>query len=140
MAKEKITTPRYQLYVVYDERRYGGGKKEQGEFADREDEQIEVDWKFCLRKNIEQWWVETVQVDFDPQTVNHVFLVVVRYSDGDTFGRTEGHWHIIGAYKDPEKAKEMESTVKAKKYKGHKPWIGYFARFTNVSTHFLQVT
>lgn len=36
------------------------------------------------------------------------YIVVVRYSSGNTFGNTFGHWHIEGAYQTFEKAENLE--------------------------------
>ena len=43
-----------------------------------------------------------VTEDIYKATVLH--MAVIRYSDGDTFGHSSGHWHVVGFYHTLEQA------------------------------------
>ncbi len=79
-------------------------------------------------------WFETVPVNFDPKTVDMVYLVYVIYSTGSTFGRTEGAWSVVGAYPTIEEAAKIKKSIYDGTYKGYKAWEGYFERLTYVET------
>jgi len=78
-------------------------------------------------------WIEQIEVDFDPKEVNDVWVVIVRYQSGDSFGSSYGNWHIEGAYKAEGKAIFIKKSIENGTYKGwYKPWIGYFEGLESV--------
>jgi hypothetical protein len=56
-----------------------------------------------------------------------LYLAVIVYSDGSTFGRTDGHHYIVGAY--PTRDDASAAANKAVTEADYKPWEGYFSRF-----------
>lgn len=82
-------------------------------------------------------WPDGIDVNFDPEAhINaNVYIVVVRYSTGDTFGRTDGEWHLEGAYLDSKKATEIADSINNDTYdnRSRKPWEGYFESLEGVS-------
>lgn len=86
-------------------------------------------------------WSETINIDFDPKGMEHLYVVVVRYSSGSTFGSTHGHWYIVGAYKGYKEAEAVEVSISKNKYKGkrYKPWEGYFESLEGVTVERLDI-
>jgi hypothetical protein len=65
-----------------------------------------------------------------------VYVVIVRYSTGDTFSRTNGQWLVIGAYLDKEKAEAICKSIEDNTYEEtHQPWQGYFEFLEGVDAH-----
>lgn len=101
---------------------------------------------------------EWISVDFDPkQHIGKlVTVVVVRYTDGDTFGTTSGCWAVAGAFVEYQKATELNSYIQSltREYETKQnrsftdtydllrkecqcsiSWLGYFNRLEDVEIH-----
>jgi hypothetical protein len=89
-------------------------------------------------------------VEFD----KFVFLVVTRYSTGDTFGHSEGNWHISGAFGTADEAYELVKHLDSDgnpqlnswsengawdPKREYKPWDGYFECYENSDVHVLPL-
>lgn len=143
MAKrktKKIEEKKFKVFITYDETRSGGDKIDPNDrWSNRELEDIDFTPIALYAMAKGEYWVETIEVDFDPQKYigKKIDVVLVRYSDGDTFGRTDGHWYAVGAY--PAETKDAGNVAKAielNKYTGdYLPWNGYFARLSWVDIH-----
>ena len=134
MAKKK---EKLKVYLTYVERRSGGDPIDPGRYSCREDEYIDFEMTglFYGEPADEAIWVETIEVDFDPKKFlgKVLYVVIVRYSDGDTFGTTDGHWKVIGAYKTSKEASEIAKQIDTGKFPGtYHCWEGHFARLTDV--------
>lgn len=108
--------PRYETNVVRAIYKTGEGDQLYSDSADQEEENIEVG--------------------------DRVFLVVVTYSDGDTFSSSHGHLTFPGVFKDKTKAISMASRIKNDKYvspKGYCCWKGYFSSLEGVEIHEMTV-
>jgi hypothetical protein len=55
------------------------------------------------------YWSKKFDVDAKPGDV--VFVVVVVYSTGGTFGRDEGCTEVVNVYKDPKQAKKVAKAI-----------------------------
>lgn len=108
----------------------------------------------------QQSWQETIETLVEPEVGKRVYVMVVRYSDGDTFGHSEGNWGVIGAF---DNEKEVYMLKKAIEYFGvldkedsydtaynyvvaafrqsglpshvHPTWLGYFNELELVEVH-----
>jgi len=94
---------------------------------------------------------ESVDVEFEPVTGAEVFLVVVTYSSGDTFGSSSGKVSIVGCYEEESQADSIASDIRAddnntdhfgdnkkgkkERFTGYKPWTGYFEGLEGVEVH-----
>ncbi|KKL77081.1 hypothetical protein LCGC14_2038470 [marine sediment metagenome] len=90
-------------------------------------------------------------IDFNPEDIQHIYMVVVRYESGDSFGRSYGNWKIVGVYKNVEDAQEIldkinydekhryDEDYKKEYEKEFRDWDGYFERFENVDIEVLHV-
>ncbi len=75
---------------------------------------------------------EKLEVGFTPILGMELFLVIVNYDTGDTFGRSCGHISMPGIYDTKEKAEEVATAISNKTYDGYKDWDGYFEVFNFV--------
>jgi hypothetical protein len=71
-----------------------------------------------------------------------LYVVVVGYTSGDTFGRDGGHTAVLDAFADPDMAEELmeaaaENTDEYKMtFKGveyYCPWVGYFENMEEIN-------
>lgn len=68
-----------------------------------------------------------------------VFVILVRYSDGNTFGNTSGYGKIVAAAEYMYEAKEIRDKILKKEWHGYNVWEGYFARLEKVEIKELVV-
>lgn len=104
---------------------------------------------------------EEIEVGFDPEVLAPevlVYLLIVRYEDGGTFGCTTGNWHIEHIGLSESEALEIKRRIEgddryyheAKYYygknkkpytssytgsHGYKPWQGFFEKLERVEIH-----
>lgn len=97
---------------------------------------------------------EQIEVAFKPSLGQMVYLVVVRYEDGDTFGRDHGKYTFCAIFDTAEEATALEKFISANEESDingiipgiktpmhiYAPWTGYFARFTCVEIHNLSIS
>lgn len=55
-----------------------------------------------------------------------VYVVVVRYSTGDSFGTTHGAWHLEGVYQNFDEADAVKNAILSDKSDDWAIWKGYF--------------
>lgn len=135
----------YEIYMTYRTDQSGGEVIDPNdEWSSHEDQYIEFN-PIAVAKSAEGLkWYETISLSFDPSLVDKIFVVIVRYGDGDTFGHTCGNWHVEGGYSTLEKAKTIKTSIENDEYgkSGKKeehyqylPWKGYFASLETVEIH-----
>lgn len=80
---------------------------------------------------------DRIAVDFDPSDEKVVWLVVVRYRDGSSFGFTEGQWSVKGAFLSSSDAYALKEQIEndAVPSEMHCEWKSYFATLTDVTIH-----
>lgn len=138
-----------EIYLTYDEHRRGGDIRtgqESYAWPSYEDSYIEFIPKGLFAKKGD--WQETVEVTFDPKDFidQDIYIVVVRYETGSTFGRIYGAWSTPGAFVSLEEAHTMKDIIENgdyitgyEKYRTRWPnahrhpcWAGYFERLSSV--------
>lgn len=86
---------------------------------------------------------DSIEVDPSVLDCSEVYLVVVRYQTGDTFGRSYGNFHFYSVRKTEEEAikdrLDCESPVKKGDYENYRPWDGYFERLEHVEIHKMKL-
>lgn len=101
-----------EIYLIYREAHSGGEKEDPSDkWSTRTDQVIEFyPEKLTTTKGSFQ---ETIPVDFKASDFvgKPLWMVVIRYSSGDTFGRSTGNWTILGAYTDQKTAELLASLV-----------------------------
>lgn len=120
------------LFVNYSETHLGGGEICAGQENDAWPSYEDVFQDFCVEnitlKNVGPYH-ETIEYDLPEPTPVGLFVVVVRYYDGGTFGRTCGYGSIEGVFATHEeaqaRAKDLENGGKS--IHGYNRWDSYFA-------------
>lgn len=146
------------LYVHYDQS-YSGGEYLSDELcSDREPEYIHTNFEYCsLTKR--EYQFDQIDTDIEFVAGDTCYLVIVNYSDGDTFGYTDGYFKICGVFKDRDTAKELSKiiykhdehyrnanwddkgryTISFQGQDIHTTWIGYFSRLNMVDIEVMEV-
>jgi len=76
---------------------------------------------------------EECNVSFDPTDI--VYVVVVTYQTGDTFGYSTGNVSIVDVFNEEETACEVAASIREKTFPGYTPWNGYFEALESVRVH-----
>lgn len=143
-----------KIYVIYEESSSGGEDLDpEAKWSDRAD--TIIDYKLIGSSLIkpDSWYFQEFELDCIEKPVD-VFVVLVRYSDGDTFGQSFGNGHIDGVYLTKEEAQtavkaiEEDELIKTDPYiprsfrngpYKHKPWKSYFANFESVQCYVMKL-
>lgn len=128
-----------RLYIIYNERRQGGEPESDEPYSRRAPTYIDVQFTALLKEQLpDRMFYHSVIVD-DKTFKNKIgYLAVVRYSTGNTFGRTEGAWEVIGCYSSYKKAQKMlDNAINGSEYK---VWEGYFESFERTEIHALPIS
>lgn len=129
-----------RVYVTFDEDRYGGEPLTDEDWSDRAPGYIEVSFKALWREKPSSMFGFT-SYEVDPKKVDlssdFLWLSVIRYSDGDTFGTTSGYWTIVGLSNSSAEAQEKIKLALSSK-DGYKPWVGYFSNYDDAE--FIKVS
>lgn len=148
MSKKEKEVPEepVRLYLEYSERRTGGEPHDPNDrWTTHEDTNIYVSFKRLHRQQpAHRFFYDSVELS-NPKLaeLDKLYLAVVRYSTGNTFGHTEGAWYVVGVAPTYQIAEEMltEATKPSEKgdYSRYKPWEGYFERLTDTEIHTMEV-
>ena len=134
VEQNKVEQEKKYVYLTYTEYREGGGAEDPDDrWSSRTDENIDWNLTGCYLTN-KSWptYTERVEVDFDVQLGDGIWVVYVRYGTGDSFGHTNGAWTIIGVYKNQNEAAKIAEQINLKTYvspSGYLVWDGYFESF-----------
>lgn len=137
-----------KYYLVYDETHSGGERLSDKEHSDRKLANITFIPKHVIMTDNEpthpvcissDYTVELDYVGSVPKPYNDMYIVVVRYSDGDSFGRADGHWEILFNSVNKSEAKKFFEDFSSDTHIGRKPWDGNFAHYQNIEFHALQI-
>lgn len=131
-----------RVYIEYNESREGGEAINPEErWSSHEDTNITVEFIRLHRempKN--RFYYDSIELPNKKMLeMDRLFLAVVRYGTGGTFGHTNGAWYIVGiapTYKIAEAILE-EATKPSKPgdYSHYKPWEGYFESLQDTEIH-----
>lgn len=150
MAKtQKSIDEKTNVYINVKKIRQGGRALSDEQYSDREPEYQEIQ-KITIHKTKGDLFFCPGSIEIDKNLLDEkgLFLVIVLYQTGDTFGTSYGNHHIVNAYKTEEEAnnkkdginKHYEEYQKTGKYTGYCPWIGYFERLENVLVEYVEFT
>jgi hypothetical protein len=153
---KKAEELKYPLWLRYEEKcrtisdNYGEDGPYTG-FSEEEKEFKPLYLKLTEPKEKLFHGVEKLEVDFDPKDCTKLYLVVVRYTDGGTFGTTHGYHVVKGIFKDDDSAYDFKKQIEDGKlpkstydFGGRTQecmheWEGYFASLDSVEVHRLEV-
>lgn len=149
--------PERRLYLTYAESRTGGeicAGQENDPWPSHETEFLEVNFSQVLTRSqpVSRFFYHSEEVSKEVWTADRVWMVVVRYTDGGTFGQSSGYWEIQGLFCDEERARAWARVInldnqayihfggrKKSVFPGHQAWKGYFAHLDDVEVHEMQV-
>lgn len=103
---------------------------------------LELAGEFELAPHASLFYDDHILVDGPVKAGDWLYLVVARYSDGDTFGETRGYHYLAGAFERKADADSRAAAIEAKTWPTSKfqaPWGGYFARLGSVDVERVQV-
>ncbi len=71
---------------------------------------------------------------FNPREGQIVYLIIVKYTDGNTFGTRYGNICFQGVYKYSSDAEKVKEAIQSNTYTGEDKyrWTGYFQRLEEV--------
>lgn len=114
----------------------------------RSETDLTVFGAYTNRDKLVMPWVETMVTKEEIKPLDTVYVVVVRYSDGDTFGSSSGNYDFRLVTRIPELAVKTRLAIENGTYKdtknewespGHYRWQHYFASLEHVEIHKLTV-
>lgn len=120
-----------EVYLTYYEHHTGGevcAGQEGEKWADHEDEVI--DWglnRLCASMPVGEPSIKPQEEE--PIVQDTAWVVFVRYTTGCTFGRITGCGHVVAVVASKWRAEDIASQVRDGRYRGYKPWEGYFESF-----------
>ena len=131
-AKKKKPEPekKPQLFLYYSESRSGGEiceGQEKDDWPSYETAYIElaIIGLFRDRQTI-KGYCEVIDVDDELIKAEKLYLALIRYGDGDTFGNSEGHTAFLGVAVTREDAQKLIDEALNDKSDTYRPWTGYF--------------
>lgn len=134
-----------RIYLDYSESRSGGAAHDPTDrWTSHDDIVIDVEFKRLHRSQPAKFFYDSFELSNpDLAKLDKLYMAVVRYSTGNTFGHTQGAWHVEGFAPTYQIAELMleEATKPSIKgdYKSYKPWEGYFERLTNTEIYTMEV-
>lgn len=134
-----------KLYVTYDEIVRGGKPQSDGPYSLREDTYVDFSLKEVSMQENSSFYKEEFEVpEFDidepaPGFLRCVYVVLVRYQDGNSFGRRFGNGFIEGVYLTEEAAQKVVLQIMSDTYPKYARWEGYFNRLESVNYHPMMV-
>jgi hypothetical protein len=145
------------LYLHTTESSTGGEPENDEKWCHHSDILKAVSFNSVSRSNNSFWGcAQSFDVTEEVFKADQVFLVIVRYYDGGTFGRTCGNYNVQGSFLTEKEAldfaesiengtyqKEAEKARKKSKsnfFGGpYMPWVGYFSGLEGVEVHCFTV-
>lgn len=147
-----------QLYLEYQERRSGGkvcAGQEDESWPSHEDEIIDFSPVRLRLTRPEKFNIEEINTELELVKGDRVYLIIPRYFDGGTFGRTCGYWNIWKVVKTIEEADKIQAYLEnltekeytlintKKKYNDkdriYCPWFGYFSGLEQVQVRLMDI-
>jgi len=133
---EKFTPPEkpYHIIVKYTEDKEVVKKSNPNDKWDNGEQEVSFNIKTVHATEPDDGWPQSVEVAFNPEDHlgKRVYVIVVRYDTGDTFGRTYNTWKIPEVVLTMEEADKICKAIKYDKYNGYVSWKGYFENFNSV--------
>lgn len=127
-----------KVYIEYTSGSEGGECLSDERWSNRSDEHITLDVKRVYKTEPEHlFFKDSIEVDPKVLESQFVYLVVVRYKTGDTFGSSYGNFHFYSVRATKEEAEQDRMDINAPRgvKDSYRPWEGYFERLEEVEIH-----
>lgn len=136
-----------KVYLKYKSFSTGGGYLSDGPYAERDPDYASYEFISLSDKDCGIYG-EPIDVDFELIPNMKLYLLVVRYTTGDSFGTSYGNACFEGVYQTLDEVNVVadlinKDTSKYRKYIENKkrteyvriPWDGYFERLEDIEIH-----
>lgn len=142
--------PGKRLYLGYKTSSSGGQRESDEPYSCRSPEYITVTFTSLSRES-GTFFGHNIEVTDEVYAADEVFIVVVRYRDGDSFGSSHGNWTVWAATATEAEAVKIAESItdgslvkEAEKAKGNGgwvsfPWTGHFNGLEGVEVHGFRV-
>jgi hypothetical protein len=139
--KEPMTpkTPPLRVYITYQTQRKGGQVVDRDDpWSRKEPEHIDLRVMGVHKGQPSSFFCDSLEVSPEVFQAPYVYLVVVRFYDGGTFGVTHGLHEFQDIFKTPEEAWALrekllgEVTGQEKAPPLRRAWVGHFAGLESV--------
>lgn len=128
-----------RLYIEYLTSDTGGVREDSKDpYSQRSDRNIEVEFiKLYKQKPEHLFFCDSIEIQ--NEKMDTLYLAVIKYTTGDSFGKTTGMYEIIGVAPTAKIALVMLEEAVKPSNKGYKPWEGYFERIESKEVYELSV-
>ena len=137
---KKSENPR--LYIIYKQAEQSGRAIDpSNRWSSREDGYRQLTVKSIHKTEPANcFFFDSIEVDEAVLNSKTVFLVIVRYSDGDTFGTTHGYHYFYSVRTTGEEVEEDKLEISKPSKPGvYRPWDGYFSSLEDIEVEFLPL-
>lgn len=139
-----MTRTKHTLYVEYDEEVSSVISDTQGEDGPysgfREDVYDYSIGSVKINKPKSYQYEEMILQTNDTVLPSTVYVVIVRYSTGDTFSHSSGRGTIEGVYETEGEANKIKNAINTDQYKGYASWKGYFESLEDCYVEAFEIT
>ncbi len=141
MSKQETPVEPTRVYLDYYESRSGGEPEDPSDrWTHHSDVVIEVEFTRLHRTQPAKFFFDSYELSNpDLAKLDTLYMAVVRYSTGNTFGHTEGAWHVVGFAPTYQIAELMLTEATKADSLGYKPWEGYFESLTDTEIHTMEL-
>lgn len=116
------------VFVSYSESSRGGEKIDPSDrWSDREDTVTEFEVTGVSFNKPTGYYYQVLEANI-PEDTKEVYVVHVRYSTGDTFGRETGKGRILNVCLTQEEAEAILDSIENNSHPESYIWTGYFER------------
>jgi hypothetical protein len=131
-----------RVYIEYNSYSSGGERLSDEEWSCRADERTTLDVrKLYAREPTHIFFKDSVEVEPSVLECEEVYLVVARYTTGDTFGTSYGKFHFYSVRATEEEARKDREAINAPASEGdYRPWDGYFEHLEDVEIHRMRLS
>lgn len=136
MKYEPIGPETYALYIDADET-VETTRERADDGWDNGDSRMTVYFRGLRRSKDGMFFGGSVAMAAAMFCMNELWLVVIRYGTGSTFGHDSGLWEPYGVAPTERAAEKMRQEAEIE---GPKKWNGFFDSFEDVEVHRLLVT
>jgi hypothetical protein len=138
MKRHEVKDEKPKVYIEYTSDSEGGEPLTDDRWSDRSDTHVTLEVKHLYKSEPKHLFFKD-SLDVEPKVLEaqFVYLVVVRYKTGDTFGSSYGNFHFYSVRATQEEALEDKVAIESPRgEKDHyRPWDGYFERLEDVEIH-----
>lgn len=127
-----------RVWVVYDSDSIGGVTlNPEDRWSERSPKYTTLEIKGLYKEQPkDKFYCPSLEVDPHILDCDVVFLVVVRFQTGDTFGTSHGEFHFYSVRSTEEETRvDIRDIKEAKKPGVYRPWDGYFERLEEIEVH-----